>query len=106
MSGERFENSIHRIIVMYLMDEENSIPSWLSEVWLIKCGEMYLDNQSMKSVLALKIFKSIHKKHLRCFIVNTSMPPCFQIRFFFVRSRGAPVLAKDIHLQVHGIFEQ
>ena len=39
--------------------------------------------------------------HLRCFGIN--MHPFYHIRFFFVCSRGAPVLAKDINLQIHGI---
>ena len=56
----------------------------------------------MNSVLALKMLDNIHKIHLRCFGVN--MLPCYQIRFFFVYSRGAPVLAKDINLQMHGIL--
>ena len=44
-----------------------------------------LDNQHIKSVLALKIFESIHKMHLCCFGVN--MHPCYQVKFFFVCSR-------------------
>ena len=40
--------------------------------------------------------------HLRCFGVN--IYPCYQIRFFFECSRGAPVLAKAIDLQIHGIL--
>ena len=40
MSGESFESSIHRIIVLLLTPEENSIATQLSEVWIIKCGEM------------------------------------------------------------------
>ena len=61
-----------------------------------------IDNQNMNSVLALKIFESIHKMHLRCFGVN--IHPCYQIRLFFVCSRGAPVLANDINLQIHGFL--
>ena len=61
-----------------------------------------IDNQNINSVLALKIFESIHKMHLRCFGIN--MHPCYQIRLFFVCSRGAPVLAKDINLQIHDIL--
>ena len=57
-----------------------------------------LDNQYMNSVLALKIFESNNKMHLRCFGVNNH--PCYQIRFIFVCSRSAPVLAKDINLQI------
>ena len=49
----------------------------------------------MNSILPSKIFKSIHKMHLRCFGVN--MHPCYHIRFFFLCSRGAQVSAKDIH---------
>ena len=61
-----------------------------------------IDNHNMNSVLALKIFESIHEMHLRCFGVN--MHPCYQIRLFFLCSRGAPVIAKDINLQIHGIL--
>ena len=61
-----------------------------------------LDNQNINSVLALKIFESNLKMHLRCFGVN--MHPCYQIRLVFVCSRGAPVLAKNINLQIHGIL--
>ena len=50
----------------------------------------------------MKIFESIHKMHLRCFGVH--MHPCYQIRFFFVCSRGAPVLARDLNLQIRGIL--
>ena len=62
--------------------------------------ELY--NQNMDSILAWKIFESIHKMHLRCFDVYNH--PCCQIRLFFVCSRGAPVLAKYIHLQIAGIL--
>ena len=55
----------------------------------------------MNSVLALKIFDSIHKMYLRCFGVD--MHPCYHKRVFFECSRGAPVFAKDINLQIHGI---
>ena len=61
-----------------------------------------LDNENMNSVLALKIFENIHKMHLRCFSVD--MRPCYQIKFFFVCSLGAPDLAKYINLQIHGIL--
>ena len=61
-----------------------------------------LGNHNMNSILTLKIFESIHKMHFRCFGVN--MHPCYQIRFFFICSRGAPVFARDVNLQIHGIL--
>ena len=36
--------------------------------------------------------------------VAINMHPCYQIRLFFVCSRGAPVFANDINLQIHGFL--
>ena len=78
------------------------IPARISEIWTIKCGEMWALQPKHELGTGIENLREHSQNVFTLFGVN--MHPYFQIRFFFVCSRGAPVLAKDINLQMHSIL--